>query len=81
MSLKMFTWLRKSEADKRTAENKMNSADKIRTEQIRSEKKVAVRQGDGDERPHHWSEGLQNTFNSVREIVRSVRHESSITNI
>lgn len=42
----MFTRLRKCEADKRTAKNKMNLADKIRTEQIRSEKKVAVRQED-----------------------------------
>lgn len=50
MPLKMlFTRLRKREADKRAAENKMNSADEIRTEQIRSKKKVAVRQEESEE--------------------------------
>lgn len=36
-------------SDKRTAENKMNSADKIKTEQIRKAKsKVAVRQEESE---------------------------------
>lgn len=39
----------RSDGHKRTAENKMNSADKIKTEQIRKAKrKVAVRQEESE---------------------------------
>lgn len=76
----LFTRLRKkrSRADKRTAENEMNSAHEIRSGQIRGKTKVAVRQQESEEWPHRSGETL---LSAASERIRSLWHESHVTNI